>query len=109
MKPSDVSQWIASAPFDLLLAALHEGLAGRADRPRDDGHTYVVGLAVAANDGSGWEFSIAAPPDGSAYEGPPPDGEPWCQFGVCPTCDLELTGAVKRAQCSNCGGKAQLT
>jgi len=109
MTPSEVSDWIESAPFAELLTTLRAGLARRDDAPRDDGHGYVVGLAIGADDGGGWELSMAAPPDATAYDDVPPDGEPWCQFGACPSCGLELTGAVKRALCPYCGARARLT
>ena len=71
MTPSEISDWIASAPYAELLSTLRAGLAGRRDAPRDEGHAYVVGLALGADDGDGWELSMVALPDPTAYDAPP--------------------------------------
>jgi hypothetical protein len=104
-----VADWIATASYRDLLRVVCEGLSRRPDRMDDAAHVYVVGLASAANDGGGWEVAMAAEADDAAYGGAPPEGEPWCQFGACPVCHLQLTGATKRVVCPACGASAYLT
>lgn len=106
----DVVQWIAAAPYAELVAALAHGLAQRSDLPLGDPSIdYVVGLALAVREESSWEVSLVARTNDAAYSGCPPTGEPWCQFGTCGSCNLEVVGHLKNLICPYCNSRVFLT
>lgn len=110
MKAADVSDWVATAPFPALLAALAAGLERRRDTPKEHEEFMpcVVGLAVGWDEGDGWEISMAAAPDRAVYDGQLPD-DGWGQHGECPLCGLELAGPAKHALCPFCGEHVYMT
>ena len=102
-------QWLATAPLDELVATVQEALAARADQPGDDAHDYVLGVALAAREGDDWELSMAGVSAAAAYPAGIPKGEPWCQFGACGRCGLEVVAATKQAVCPHCRTVVGLT
>lgn len=102
-------RWLATAPLDELIVTVQEAPAARADGPGDDTHDYVLGIALAVREGKDWELSMAGERAAAAYPEGVPGGEPWCQFGACENCGLEVVAATKRAICPHCRAVVRLT
>jgi hypothetical protein len=105
----DVVRWLAKASYGELVSVLRQGLSSHADGLDYDGERSIVHLSLAHFDGEEWEVSLAAAGAEQAYDGPLPDGEPWCQFGSCADCGLELVGAHKFVVCPNCDSVVYMT
>lgn len=119
MDEEQIIRCLATMPFHDFVATVQKAIRQRPESETGDAaHAYVYGLGfgvrykdVQPEDGieDVWEYSIAASPDHAVYGNDAPDCEPWCQFGQCGNCDLELVGAAKKVICPNCGAQAYLT
>ncbi len=113
LKAEDVADWLKHASYEELLAVLGPAMEQQLARHQDQVGVSVLTLALAyREEGEPWEISLAARGSERFYgakASSPRFGEPWCQFGDCAQCGLELVGALKTVVCPCCGAEAYLT
>lgn len=109
-----IVQFLRECSGSVLSLVLTEALKDREENVKDSicESRLVLGMAdrsVRDEGGWGpWNVRAIAPHDSSVY----PlgnDGEPFCQYGTCPQCGLEVASHIKNALCPICEADVYLT